>query len=249
MTLTLADLWENKNAKYVWYMCPHCDQPSTLAYGECNSCKGTLTPETFEGAEALFPNVEVEIESPSRLAYILLHRSWICTSCSSYNINYPRGAENTDGLACLNCRDEYIEWTDILLEDGDTEMSESAAIESFSEYVNHIILDHANWTSEEDILDDYVEPTYSESTYHNYNESEYHRGWRVHSMFSALQRNSFKVFSSVFWTAGLWFLAHYWFIEDVDKYVSIAHVVWEKLAGIHIRYKHEQERWQTLLNV
>jgi DNA-directed RNA polymerase subunit RPC12/RpoP len=85
-----------RNTDYVGYVCSSCKSHTTLAAGKCGSCGNPFEPLDLREAKELFPSVQVKEDNPDRVAFLLLHRAWICTTCNSYNVNYPRSGITED---------------------------------------------------------------------------------------------------------------------------------------------------------
>lgn len=234
-----------KNTDYVGYLCSSCKSPTTLADGKCGSCGNPFEPLDIREAKELFPSVQVREKNPDRVAFLLLHRAWVCNTCNSYNVNYPRtgGAE---GVSCINCGNHYDQSADILLDDGDI----------LTEWVGDPVANFRNKILE--IIERRRPRRVKQSSwwiatvsYRPVSQSWIHKddidtnGWEQTD--TVLSRNKWKI---LIWnlSMALIYMVYYGFIEEIGTEIQVAGHEWERV--IHIEGYREQtgSGWEKDIN-
>lgn len=240
MTIPI-NLWDNKDAEFLGYHCTSCSQPTTLADWQCGSCWSPFEVLDITEAKSIFPDIKIKAETPSRLAYLLNHRWWICGHCESYNTNYPREEASYSNIHCVNCANSFDEKSDILLEDSDVKSNWLDSVDNFKEKVLHIVEKHKNkWN-------------WNTRNTHRSKDTSLQRNYKYntpeHTPFSnPITRNKLKILAGALWAGIVWYILHYGLIEEIDKEIKILGHDWERVVNIEEYKEQTWSGWEEKIN-
>jgi len=251
-------LSDNKDAKYMWYICQSCGWETTLAEWNCWSCGNPFEPRDLKEAKSLFPEVKVQIEDPNRLVWYMMHRSWLCLQCDSYNANLPRDDIHSEETSCINCGHGYESGYDLLFEDSLASNPNSSA-QQFKDSMLRVIDAHRNppqiqvqagekssnasYGNEQWWMEDAPKPRN-----HNKRNRASHAVRESQEITSPLWRNKGKIFLSVFWAAGIWYLVNYGFIEKVSYDIEVTGHLWTSTQYLEKYQEQTDDDWEKDVN-
>lgn len=233
--VTLNQVKEND---FVGYICSSCKSPTTLAEWKCGSCGNPFEPLELDEAKELFPSVAVKEIDPNRIAYLLLHRGWICLYCNSYNVNFPRTGSNGEWCNCVNCGAGFENWKSILLEDSDVLDISEDTVANFRQKVLSII------ESRKPKQPQPTRPT-SPRVIRNHLATQFSSPVMAHPS----TRNKWMILTGALWgVLIISYLVYEGFIKEHDAEITILWHAWERVVRIEKYDERGGSDWKKNVN-
>lgn len=247
-TVFSVQLWKLRDtATFVWYTCTSCGQHTTLAGWNCWSCWSPFEIKDLNEAKSLFPTVSVRENNPDRVAFLILHRAWVCMSCNSYNVNYPRTWDHSH-ISCINCGDSYKTWESILLEDGEFVLEWEDPVKNFQEKILGIIEGKKKSPAVSRVWNPPTPPFPYPSSSANSSPIPQTPKELYQTIATPEKRNKVAIVSWILGAGFISWLVYHGMIQEIDQKIQILWHSWERVIPVEKYIRQSWEDWEKNVN-